>query len=200
MIIRKLFKFEGAHIVRNCSSVRCKKSIHGHSYVVEVFFTAKGFDNGQMLLDFGLMKGTIKDIVDAFDHAYSMWNKESDEFQKFMMENSDRYITMPVSPSAEAYSLMLLFIIDRIVKATEFNNGEKGVAVSSARVAETVTGWAESFREDLDWVDFKLEDIVFSEGVKAEWKDPELYEKLIEFHKDSSLPKPFVNAPVEQQV
>jgi len=200
MIIRKLFKFEGAHIVRNCSSVRCKKSIHGHSYVVEVFFTAKGFDNGQMLLDFGLMKGTIKDIVDSFDHAYSMWNKESDEFQKFMMENSDRYITMPVSPSAEAYSLMLLFIIDRIVKATEFNNGEQGVEVSSVRVAETVTGWAESFRDDLDWVDFKLEDIVFSDGVKAEWNNPEMYDKLISFHSDSSLPKPFINSPVEQQV
>ena len=77
MIIRKLFKFEGAHIVRNCSSVRCKKSIHGHSYVVEVFFSSDGFDNGMMVMDFGLMKGTIKDFIDGFDHAYSMWDKES---------------------------------------------------------------------------------------------------------------------------
>ena len=111
MIIRKLFRFEGAHIVRNCSSVRCKKSIHGHSYVVEVFFTAKGFDNGQMLLDFGLMKGTIKDVVDAFDHAYSLWDKEEEKFQTFMTENSDRYITMPVSPSAEAYSCACFIVI-----------------------------------------------------------------------------------------
>ncbi|HCN16273.1 MAG TPA: 6-carboxytetrahydropterin synthase QueD, partial [Moraxellaceae bacterium] len=34
MRIRKLFKFENAHIVRNCSSDRCKYSIHGHSYQI----------------------------------------------------------------------------------------------------------------------------------------------------------------------
>jgi 6-pyruvoyltetrahydropterin/6-carboxytetrahydropterin synthase len=118
MVIRKKFSFEGAHIVRNCSSIRCKKSIHGHGYVVEIFFTSKGLDNGQMVMDFGLMKGTIKDFIDGFDHAYSIWNKETDEFKDFMKNNSERWIEMPVSPSAEAYSLMFLFVIDKIIKAT----------------------------------------------------------------------------------
>jgi len=199
MVIRKLFRFNGQHIVRNCSSLRCKKSIHGHSYIVEVFFTAKGFDNGQMLLDFGLMKGTIKDIIDSFDHAYSLWDKEDTKFKDFMTTESDRYIRMPVSPSAEAYSLMLLYIIDKIVDATEFNNGEKGVSVSSVRVHETATGYAESFREDLDWVDFNLEDVVFSDGIKSEWKDPEMYNKLIEYSTHIG-PKPFINEVVEQQI
>ena len=36
MLIRKLYGFENAHIVRNCSSDRCRRSIHGHSYKVEV--------------------------------------------------------------------------------------------------------------------------------------------------------------------
>ena len=36
MLIRKLFKFENAHIVRGCSTERCKYSIHGHSYKVTV--------------------------------------------------------------------------------------------------------------------------------------------------------------------
>lgn len=199
MIIRKLFKFEGAHIVRNCSSIRCKKSIHGHSYVVEVFFTGKGLDNGQMIMDFGLMKGTIKDLIDSFDHAYSLWNKESDEFKKFMKDNSDRWIEMPVSPSAESYSLMLLYIIDKIVKATEFNNGEQDVQVSSVRVHETATGYAESFRDDLEWCDFTLNDIVFSEGVLSEWSDFRMYEKLKEYDREGGH-KPFVNDVVEQQV
>ncbi len=203
MIIRKLFKFEGAHIVRNCSSVRCKKSIHGHSYVVEVFFTSKGLDNGQMVMDFGLMKGNIKDLIDSFDHAYSMWDKETDEFKKFMVENSERYITMPVSPSAEAYSLMFLMLVDKVVNATSFNNGEVGVEVTSVRVHETVTGYAESFRDDLDpknfeHTPFKLEDIHFSQGIKDEWKDPEMYDKLIEASKTDS--KCFINEVVEQQV
>jgi len=212
MIIRKLFKFEGAHIVRNCSSVRCKKSIHGHSYTVEVFFTGKGLDNGQMIMDFGLMKGNIKDLIDSFDHAYSMWRAENDEFQQFFFDNSDRWISMPVSPSAEAYSLMFLYIIDKVVGGTEFNNGEQDVQVSSVRVHETATGYAESFREDLEWVDFDLSDIIFSDQIKAEWKDPKMYDNLCRYYGVGigaksqgnafpwALDKPFINHAVEQQV
>jgi len=178
MLIRKLFKFEGAHIVRDCSSERCKKSIHGHSYKVEVFFTSNGLDNGQMVMDFGLMKGTIKDLIDSFDHAYSMWDREKEDFKEFMKDNSCRWIQMPVSPSAEQYSLMLLYIIDKIVQSTHFTNGEKDVEVYSVRVHETDTGYAESFRNDLQWVTYALEDIKFSQGIKDEWHDPEMYEKL----------------------
>jgi len=204
MIIRKLFKFNGQHIVRNCSSVRCKESIHSHSYVVEVFFTSKGLDNGQMVMDFGLMKGTIKDLINSFDNAYSMWNKESDEFKENIFTNhSARHIIMPVSPSAEAYSLMFLYIIDKIVKATEFNNGEQEVQVHSVRVHETATGYAESFIDDLNPDNFKftpfgLKDIVFSQGIKNGWKDPEMYDKLIKASENNE--KCFINSPVKQQV
>ena len=198
MIIRKKFSFEGAHIVRNCSSIRCKKSIHGHSYVVEVFFTSTGLDNGMMVMDFGLMKGTIKDLIDSFDHAYSFWNKESDKFQEFILESSERWIKMPVSPSAEAYSLMLLYVINKMINATEFNNGEQDVQVSSVRVHETVTGYAESFRDDLDYVNFSLTDIVFSDGVKSEWKDSAMYDKLIQAARTGTCC--FINEVVEQQV
>ncbi|MEL0028882.1 MAG: 6-carboxytetrahydropterin synthase, partial [Perlucidibaca sp.] len=47
MLIRKLFRFENAHIVRNCSSDRCRRSIHGHSYQVEVLLEAHALDHGQ---------------------------------------------------------------------------------------------------------------------------------------------------------
>ena len=55
MRIRKLFKFENAHIVRNCSSERCKHSIHGHSYQIELILEATRLDHGQMVYDFGLL-------------------------------------------------------------------------------------------------------------------------------------------------
>lgn len=198
MIIRKKFSFEGAHIVRNCTSKRCRQSVHGHGYSVEVFFTSKGFDNGMMVYDFGLMKGNIKDIIDSFDHAYSMWEKESDEFKNFIKKNSERWVMMPVSPSAEAYSLMFLFIIDKIIKATEFNNGEQKVEVCSVRVHETKTGYAEAFLDDLDWFNFKLEYITFSDGVKSEWKDPLMYDKLTEWDKSDKNEKLFINPVIKQ--
>jgi len=202
MIIRKLFRFEGAHVVRNCSSERCKKSIHGHSYVVEVFFSSDGLDNGQMILDFGLMKGNIKDFIDSFDHAYTLWNKESDEYKTFIKKYSDRWIELPVSPSAESFALMFLYVIDKFVKATEFNNGEKNVKCTSVRVHETATGYAQAFIEDLRWVKYTLDDIKFSEAIKKDWKDPEMFEKLINYSNDTTgkTPKPFVNEVIEQQI
>ncbi len=108
MIIRKKFKFEGAHIVRNCSTDRCKKSIHGH---------------------------------------------------------------LPISPSAESYSLMFLKFVDLILKNTTFTNGEGNVKVSSVRVHETQTGYAEAFREDMKLIEFDIQKVIFSDQVINEWED-----------------------------
>jgi 6-pyruvoyltetrahydropterin/6-carboxytetrahydropterin synthase len=208
MVIRKQFKFEGAHIVRNCSSERCKKSIHGHSYVVEVFFEAQALDRGMMVYDFGLTKGTIKDFIDGFDHAYSMWDKESNKFKEFMYESSDRWVEMPVSPSAEAYSLMFLKVIDAILQHTEMMNGEQFVQVSSVRVHETTTGYAESFRCDLEnpnMPQFNLGEIKISEGVMSEWENPDMFKQLCEanakvVHTGTEPEKIFKNKTVQQQI
>ncbi len=198
MIIRKLFKFEGAHIVRDCSSERCKKSIHGHSYIVEVMFTANGLDNGQMVVDFGLLKGTVKDAIDSFDHAYSLWCKEKEDFRDFITSHSDRYIIMPVSPTAEMYAVMFFAIIRAIILNTQFNNGECGVRLSSVRVHETDTGYAEAFDDDYKnyWLmSYSLNDIIFSDGVKKEWKDPLMWDKILTVCDG----KPFVNPVVDLQ-
>jgi len=187
MLIRKLFKFEGAHVVRDCSSLRCKQSIHGHSYIVEVKLESNKIDNGQMVVDFGLLKTTIGEIIDSFDHSYTMWNKESDEFKKFIIENSSRYVIMPVSPSAEMLSLMFYAIIIRILGKTQFNNGEGHIKLHSVIVHETATGYAESFFNDWDdiWVTkFKIEDIIFSEGIQKEWKNKDMWNIITEQIKD----------------
>jgi 6-pyruvoyltetrahydropterin/6-carboxytetrahydropterin synthase len=204
MVIRKKFKFEAAHIVRNCSSERCKFSIHGHSYIVEVFFEGNHLDNGGMIMDFGLMKDNIKDFIDSFDHCYQYWNKESKEFINFIHNNSLRWIEMPISPSAENYSLLFLYVIDQMVKATEFNNGEGKVTVSSVRVHETDTGYAESFQSDLQNIDFtknlNINSIVLSDQVIMEWKEPENWLKLKKFINNNGSRPVFINGVVDQQV
>jgi 6-pyruvoyltetrahydropterin/6-carboxytetrahydropterin synthase len=198
MRIRKQFKFCSGHIVRNCSSERCRKSLHGHNYIVEVFFTADKLDNGHMIMDFGLSKGTIKDFIDGFDHCWQMWSKENSEFKKFVNENSDRWIEMPVSPSAEQYSLLFFYVVDEIIKATSFNNGESNVRVHSVKVHETDTGYAEAFREDLEFLDYTLEDIVLSKQVQEEFKDPKMFDKLKEASRTNT--KCFFNPKISQQV
>lgn len=181
MIARKLFKFCGAHTVRNTSATRrCSANIHGHNYVVEVMFESKKLDRAGMVVDFGLMKNLINDFIDSFDHAHSIWNKESKEFKDIMKGHSERWIEMPVSPSAEEYALMFLYVIDKIVKNTKFANHEGIVTVSSVRVHETDTGYAEAFQEDLQMVDFELKDIKFSDQVKEEWKNHSWWWELLE--------------------
>ena len=48
MIIRKRFRVESSHVVRNCTSERCSHSHHGHSAVIDVFFEGRQLDNAQM--------------------------------------------------------------------------------------------------------------------------------------------------------
>ena len=148
-------------------------------------------------MDFGLTKKTIKDLVDSFDHAESIWDKDFlavEQAECF----SERYIIMPITPSAEQYSLIFLYMIDKIISATSFNNGERGVKVHSVIVHETDTGYAQSFRDDLRMVTYNLSDIKFSEGVMNEWSDPKMFSKLIEATAEGTTC--FTNSKVEQQV
>ena len=181
MIIRKLFKFENAHIVRGCSTVRCRSSIHGHSYKVELLFESNFLDNGQMVYDFGLMKQNMKDLIDSFDHAISIWSEDEKEYVEDMKKYSDRWILLPVSPSAEQLSRVLFVMIDKLLKQTSTINGEKNVQLNSIIVHETATGYAQCFGEDAysqAMGKINLEDIVFSPTIKSDWKDSELFEKL----------------------
>ncbi|WP_028454511.1 6-pyruvoyl trahydropterin synthase family protein [Chitinilyticum litopenaei] len=182
MLIRKLFKFESAHIVRNCSTQRCSTSIHGHSYKVEVLLEAHALDQGQMVYDFGLMKGNIRDVIDAFDHAICFWDRDDAEYIRLCKQFSARWIAMPVSPSAEQFARMFFVIIDRILQQTIMANGESDVVLHSVIAHETETGYAQAFRHDAynpRMGDIRLEDIEFSAQCQAEWRDPELYRKLL---------------------
>ena len=182
MIIRKLFKFENAHIVRNCTSRRCSKSIHGHSYKVEVKLSSNFLDNGQMVYDFGLMKRDIKDIIDSFDHSVSIWNRDDPSFVLAMKEHSERWIMLPVSPSAEQLSRIIFVLVDRYMKLNQMVNGEKEVTLNSVIIHETDTGYAQCFRGDAynsDMGYIELEKIVFSEEITREWNNPHLHKQLI---------------------
>ncbi|VEG13771.1 6-pyruvoyl trahydropterin synthase family protein [Moraxella cuniculi] len=196
MRIRKLFKFENAHIVRNCSSNRCKYSIHGHSYQVELILQANRLDHGQMVYDFGLLKSAIKDIIDSFDHAITFWQKDDPEYIAACKNFSARWVAMPVSPSAEQFSRVIFFWADAILQQTQMQNGESDVMVYSVIVHETATGYAQCFIEDVQneqMGKLNLADFEFSDEVRAEWHDPLMYNKLINGEK-------FINPKVALQV
>lgn len=181
MLIRKLFKFENAHVVRNCTSDRCKRSIHGHSYKVELLLKASKLDHGQMVYDFGLLKGVIKDLFDSFDHAICFWEKDDSQYIDACQTFSARWISLPVSPSAEQCSRIFFYLAQQVLQSTVTQNGEGDVEVYSVIVHETDTGYAQSFIEDIQNEQMgilSLDGIVFSEQIQIEWTNPQMYEDL----------------------
>lgn len=183
MLIRKLFRFENAHVVRNCSSDRCSRSLHGHSYQVEILLEAQALDNGQMVYDFGLLKGDVRTLIDSFDHAVAFWDRDDPDYLEACRRFSARWVSLPVSPSAEQFSRVFFVLVDRVLALTDMANGEGDVRLHSVIVHETATGYAQCFREDIDnprMGALPLAAIVFSPQVQAEWPDAGLWQRLLD--------------------
>jgi len=183
MIIRKLFKFENAHIVRGCSTQKCSENIHGHSYKVEVLLESNYLDHGQMVYDFGLTKLYIKELIDAFDHSITLWSGDNPSYIRDMKKHSARWIELPVSPSAEQFSRVIYLMVERVLACTGMVNGEKNVMLHSIIVHETETGYAQGFKEDAHselMGTITLNDIAFSEMIQQEWTKNNLWSELLE--------------------
>ena len=173
MIIRKRFRVESSHVVRNCTSERCSHSHHGHSAVIDVFFEGRKLDNAQMLIDFGLMKGTIKDYIDSMDHCALICTKDDPEYVEFFKKFNDRYILIPFNPSAEMLSIFIQHYVNKVLAHTKFNNGEGDVKCVGVEYNETVTGMAhcDLTDENINWDPDWDQQIVFSDGVIKDWND-----------------------------
>lgn len=198
MLIRKLFKFENAHIVRGCSTRRCSHSIHGHSYKIELLLEAHALDHGQMVYDFGLLKGDVRELIDAFDHAVTLWSGDDPGYLEAIRKHSERWVLIPVSPSAEQFSRLFFRLVDTALSLTDMSNGEADVRLHSVIVHETETGYAQCFREDADnprmgCID--LDAIEFSPAITREWRDPVLFERLRSSGRVLAAASMAVNAP-----
>jgi 6-pyruvoyltetrahydropterin/6-carboxytetrahydropterin synthase len=184
MIIRKLFKFENAHIVRHCSTQRCSENIHGHSYKVEVLLESNYLDHGQMVYDFGLTKLHIKELIEAFDHSITLWSGDDPSYIADMKKHSARWVELPVSPSAEQFARVIFLMVERVLSCTGMVNGERNVRLHSIIVHETDTGYAQGFKEDAYselMGKIELEKILFSSQIQLEWRNQKLWQRLLDY-------------------
>ena len=117
MIIRKLFKFEGAHIVRHCSSEKCRENIHGHSYRLEVTVCSPALDSVEpgryiesdkadpkngMLFDFSELKKCVnQSIVDVFDHTLILNREGNAEIGEMLKTRYQKVFCVPFQPTSE---------------------------------------------------------------------------------------------------
>ena len=145
MQIRKVFKFEAAHRVRSSTGSRCRESIHGHSYIVEVFLTS--IDYNDMVLDFGDLKKAIGDFFDCLDHATFIWEGDDHFYKESIYKFSKRVIRMRRDPTAENMARAFLKVVLNHT-ATNFT-GMLDAVSTRVRVHETATGYAEACPADL---------------------------------------------------
>jgi len=129
-----------------------------------------------------LTKRYIKELIDSFDHAITLWSKDDTNYIEAMKTYSNRWVELPVSPSAEQFSRVIYLIVERVLACTDMMNGEREVNLHSVIVHETETGYAQGFKEDAHSIlmgKIALEDIKFSTQVQREWSDSSLWDKLL---------------------
>ena len=198
--IRKEFNFNNAHIVRNCSSDRCKYTAHAHTYHVEVFLKSNKLDNGGMAVDFGLLKGTMKNIIKCFDGAYTLWDKERQNYKNFVYKNFNKIVEVPFSPSAEEYSVFLYKVLKFLIeKCTKFNNGEGMVEVTKVIVHETSTGYSIADEKSNYISKYTLNDYFENIKFNFDCEGKKIIEKLYLMHNPLKH-NMFVNDKPEQQI
>lgn len=153
MIIRKKYRVEMGHIVRNCSSERCSHSMHGHSAVIEVLLEGHHLDKSGMLYDFGLMKGTVKQFIDMFDHCFVFWDKDDAGYINNIKKDSARWISLPFNPTAEMLSIFFMSSINDIIRRTVKLNGEDPrLECVGVIYHETESGYAQCCMDDLNFM------------------------------------------------
>jgi len=131
-VIRKQFKFEGAHQLFTSFSECCNQQIHGHSYVVDVFFMSNKLNKDGMVIDFGEIKSKINKYMNSWDHAIVMPRMFPKEYIDMLKKHNKKIMIVDYNPTAENMAkYMYEYISDKIPETLK------------VRVSETATGFAE---------------------------------------------------------
>ena len=89
--------FSAAHNLRDYNG-KCEK-LHGHNWRVEVVLSADVLNDGQMVMDFTIMKKKLKKVLKYFDHNYindtdyfKKVNPTSEHIAKFIFMNMQKRV------------------------------------------------------------------------------------------------------------
>ena len=66
--LKVVSKFSAAHQLQMVGE-KCE-NLHGHNWKVEVYVTGQKLDEGGVLIDFGVLKKHVRDIMETLDHKF----------------------------------------------------------------------------------------------------------------------------------
>jgi 6-pyruvoyltetrahydropterin/6-carboxytetrahydropterin synthase len=139
--IRKTFKFEASHQLSTAFSKACTDTIHGHSYVAEVFLTSKTLNADGMVLDFGALKAEVGYLFEVWDHALILHSTGcTANTVKALAPTQKKLLLTGYNPTAENMAKHLHVAITKLMKTRK---AWKHIKVEKIRIHETATGWAE---------------------------------------------------------
>lgn len=90
--LRVMGDFAAAHQLRNVTE-KCE-NLHGHNFQVEAAVVGEALNEADVLLDFGLLKTWLREILSSLDHcflndhpAFAGSNASSEKLARFIAEN-----------------------------------------------------------------------------------------------------------------
>lgn len=142
--IRKQFKFEMAHQLKDSYSAACHENLHGHSYILELYFKSGVVDKNGMVVDFGEVKDVIGDYVNSWDHSLTMPKFFDDEYLNMLKKYTKKMRITDYNPTAENMAKEMFDEINKMVVDYQVKKyGKIDWNLSKVRLHETTTGWAE---------------------------------------------------------
>jgi 6-pyruvoyltetrahydropterin/6-carboxytetrahydropterin synthase len=144
--ICKTFEIENGHMLSK-HPAKCKFP-HGHTRKVECVLEADDLDGNDMVCDFKVLKETMEDFLEQYDHSMCM-NTEDPKYTDLKSAYGDRVIGFPATdPTTEVMARTILDHLESHLKeyAAKENPGyplRRSVRVVKVRVWETSNSWAE---------------------------------------------------------
>lgn len=142
--IRKQFKFEMAHQLKDSYSAACHENLHGHSYVLELYFNSETVDKNGMVVDFGEVKDVIGDYVNSWDHSLTMPVFFDKAYLDMLKQYTKKMRITSYNPTAENMAKEMYREITKTLEKYQTDTyGVVSWTLSKVRLHETTTGWAE---------------------------------------------------------
>ncbi len=146
--IGKQFRFEAAHVLDEAPASEKCKSIHGHSYLVEVIFACPSVSpKSQMVLDFSTVKKIVGPIIEELDHSLLI---SSGSFHQTEIHRwHRRIVVLDKQPTAEYLAQYLFYRIRRSISGESLS---VDLRLDSIQIWETGGAWA-AYKDDEELTD-----------------------------------------------